>query len=530
MKNLNALNLPEDLTLDVQNFICNAVCSNELMLVFYTPVDNSKLKILTLVVDKQNYDTVVCVLQPQIDALNALEKYDTLITINYHKVSLNDSHFHFSYLQLHLQPCFVIYSNHLKRWNSLFQNFYSIDKQKAINQFRNYSKEVENKVNEAISIFVAPLVKQQLYQAAHLALLEIFAYYYDLLKNMLLPKSLHHKYNEQEFTLFIDAYYPEFSKIVYKISKMKESLFIDQSQYILGETPKNIFDKTMNSALEILTHAFKQSNIFYTKRIDAQLSDRSNEKTLLKQLVAFLLGAYKIDAIYLLSTKSLINSNSNDTYKFNLLLLSPTLRIQQHDALVQKVSNHFKGKLEVFCLIHTLEWFQKNENKYQLFFNKFMVFQNVLYLKNNLVINKKLVQITNSKKLQEKYWIERLAYITPWFTAFQKQNLVYQSGHILLLKNIVQQLILGLLYQKLQYIPAMYSCRYLMQLFQALLPEIYNKCMDSIEVQTILHLLSTPIDFLPHIDSKEQNIDQLACAKTLGFCQKLFNEIQITNH
>lgn len=530
MKNLNSLNLPEDLTLPVQNFIYNAVCSNELMLVFYIPVVNSKLKILTLVVDKQNYAAIVCVLQPQVDVLNALEKYDTLITINYHKVSSNDSHFHFSYLQLHLQPCFVIYSNHLKRWNSLFQNFYSIDKQKAIINYRNYSKQVENKVHEAISIFVTPLVKQQLYEAAHLALLEVFAYYYDLLKNTLLPNSLHHKYNEQEFTLFIDAYYPEFSKIVYKISKMKEGLFIDQSQFILGETPKSIFDKTKNSALEILTHAFKQSNTFYTKRIDAQLSDSSNEKMLLKKLVAFLISAYKIDAIYLLSTKSLIKTNSNDTYKFNLLLFSPTLRIQQHDALVQKVSNHFKGKVEVFGLIHTLDWLQKNENKYQLFVNKFIVLHNVLYLKSNLVINKNLVETTTAKKLQEKYWTERLAYITPWFTAFQQQNLVYQNGHILLLKNILQQLILGLLYQKLQYIPALYSCRYLMQLFQALLPEIYNKCFDSNDVQTILDLLSTPIDFLPNINPKENNIDQLACAKTLGLCQKLFNEIEITNN
>ncbi|RRJ86353.1 hypothetical protein EG240_16190 [Paenimyroides tangerinum] len=311
---------------------------------------------------------------------------------------------------------------------------------------------------------------------------------------------------------------------------MKEGLFIDQSQYILGATPKSIFDKTLNSALEILTHAFKQSNIFYTKRIDAQLSNSSNEKMLLKKLVAFLISAYKIDAIYSLSTKSLINTNSNDTYKFNLLLFSPTLRIQQHDVLVQKVSNHFKGKVEVFCLIHTLEWLQKNEETFQLFFNKFIVLQNVLYLKSNLVINKKLVETTNAKKLQEKYWTERLAYITPWFTAFQKQDLVYQSGHVLLLKNILQQLILGLLYQKLQYIPAIYSCRYLMQLFQALLPEIYNKCMDSIEVQTILHLLSTPIDFLPKADHIPKAIDHLACAKTLGLCQKLFNEIQITNN
>lgn len=530
MKKINALNLPEDLALVVQNFIYNAVRSVEPMLVFYTPVVNSKLKHITFVVDKQYYEPTVCSLQHQIDALNALELYDILITINYHKVSSNDSQFHFSYLQLHLRPCFVIYSNHLKRWNSLFQNFYCTDKQKAISHFKNYSKEVESKVNEAISIFVAPLVKQQLYEAAHLALLEVFAYYYDLLKNTLLPKPLHHKYNEQEFTLFIDAYYPEFSKIVYKISKIKEGSFIDQSQYILVKTPKSIFDKTMNSALEVLTHAFKQSNIFYAKRIDAQLSDGLNTEILLKQLIAFLVNGYKVDAIYLLRTEKRSESNSKDTCKFNLLIISPNLRIQQHDALVQKVYNHFKGRVEVFCLIHALEWFQKNEETFQLFYNKFMVLQNVLYLKNNLVINKKRVETTNVKKFQEKYWIERLAYISPWFTAFQYQNLVYQSGHILLFKNILQQLILGLLYQKVQYIPTMYSCRYLMQLFQALLPEIYNKCIDSNDLETILHLLSTPIDFLPNIDPKEQNIDQLACAKTLSLCQNLFNEIQIMNN
>ncbi|RLZ09725.1 hypothetical protein [Faecalibacter macacae] len=530
MIDLNKTNLPKDLAIPVQNFISNAVCRVELLLVFYTAVGHSKLKIITLVVDKQNYDALVDELQSQVNALHALEKYDTLITINYHSVSSNDSHFHFSYLQLHLQPCYVIYSNHLKRWNSLFQNIYTTDKQKAKIHYQKYTKEVENKVHEAISMFVAPLVKQQLYEAAHLALFEVFSYYFDLLKNMLLPSSLHHKYNEQEFILFIDAYYHVFSKIVYKISKIKEVSFIDQSQYILGETPKSIFDKTMKSALEILTHGFKRTNIFYTKRIDAQLPDRLNEKTLLKNLVTFLIRTYKIDSIYLLSTEKINDSNGTHNYKFNLLIIAPTLRIQQHDALVQKVSNHFKGKVEVLCLIHTLEWLQKNEETFQHFINKYILHQNVLFMKSNLVLNKKHCETTNTKQLQEKYWTERLAYISPWFTAFQQQNLVYQNGHILLLKNILQQLILGILYQKLQYIPAIYSSRYLMQLFQSLLPEIYNKCIDSIEVQTILHLLSTPIDFLPNINPKEQNIDQLTCAKTLGLCEKLFNEIQLANN
>src|SRR5690606_11366830 len=281
-------------------------------------------------------------------------------------------------------------------------------------------------------------VKQQLYEAAHLALLEVFSYYFDLLKNMLLPKSIHHKFNEQKFKSFIDLYYPEFSKILNQISEIKTASFIDRSQYIMGESQESIFGKIMKKTIELLTNGLKQLNVFYTKRIEAQLSDSSNEKTLLKQLVSFLLGAYKIDAIYLLSTKSLINSNNNDTYKFNLLLIAPTLRIQQHDALFQKVFNHFNGKVEVFCLIHTLEWFQKNEYTFQLFFKNTIVSQNVLYLKRSLVINKKALKSQcniNSKKMQKQYWKERLAYISPWFIAFQQQHLIYQSGHILLLKN-----------------------------------------------------------------------------------------------
>src|SRR5690606_23630750 len=138
-----------------------------------------------------------------------------------------------------------------------------------------------------------------------------------------------------------------------------------------------------------LTNGLKQLNVFYTKRIDLQLSDTSKEENLLKQIVSFLNNCYKIDAIYLLSTGKISDSNSNGTYKFNLLLIAPTLRIQQHDTLVQKVSNHFKGKVEVFCLIHTLEWFQKNEYTFQLFFKNTIVSQNVLYLKRSLVINKK---------------------------------------------------------------------------------------------------------------------------------------------
>lgn len=530
MKNLNPLNLPKDLSLPVQNFMTKAVCRIELKLVFYTVVIHSKLKILTLIVDKQNYDALVCELQPQIDALNALEKYDTLITINYHTVSSNDSHFHFSYLQLHLQPGFVIYSTHIKRWNSLFQNYYCTDKQKSKLNFRNYSKEVENKLHEAISILVTPLVKQQHYTSAYIAMLEVFSYYYDFLKNMLLPSSLHYKYNDQEFTLFIDAYYPEFSKIFNKISEIKENFHIDQSQYILGKTAKCIFDTTMNKALELLSHAFKQTNIYYTKRIDAQLTEGSNEKKLLKKVVSFLNSSYKIDAIYLLNTDNINDTNSTPTYKFHLLIISPTLRIQQHDALVQKVSDHFKKYVKVFCLIHTLEWLQKNEQTFQLFFKQYIVPQNVLFLKSNLVLHKKYFETSNSKLLREKYWIERLEYISPWFVAFQKQDLVYQSGHIILLKNILQQLILGLLYQKLQYLPTLYSCRYLMQLFEALLPDIYNRCIDSNEVETILHLLRTPIDFLPQRATQLRNIDQLTCAKTLGLCEKLFYEIQLANN
>lgn len=530
MKNLNTLKLPDDLASPVQDFIYNTVISVELLLVFYTPIANSKLKVLTLVVDKQNHVAIVSVLQPQIEALNPLINYDTLISINYHTVSSKDSHFHFSFLQLHLQPCFVIYSNDPKRWNSLFQNFYVTDKQKAKVLFKNYSKDIENRVKEAISIFVKPLVKQQAYQAAHIALLEVFSYYYELLKNLLLPKSIHHKFSEQEFKSFLDLYYSEFSKILNQISKIKALSFNDQSQYILGETQEYIFDKIKNRALELQTTGVKQLNLFYTKRLDLQLIDTVTEETLLlKQLITFLNNCYKIDAIYLLNTNSFCNATGNCVYKFNLLLIAPTLRIQQHDVVVQKVSNYFKGKVQVFCLIHTLEWFQKSQNKFQVFFKKFIVPQNLLYLKKNLTFSQNLLESQNtsySKQLQKQYVNERRNYISPWFTAFQQGNLVYQRGHILLLKNMLQHLILGLLYQKVQYVPAMYSLRYLMQLFEAFLPEIYRESVDLNDVQTILELLSTPIDFLPKSECGRDDINKIAYAKALCLCEKLYNQAQ----
>lgn len=523
--------IPHELPDSLKQFILNAIRMSQVYMVFYTPVVHSSLKMLTLIVAKNiNADTLAC-LHSQIKVLDALTRHDTLISINYHTVAPHHSQFYFSFLQLHLQPCFVIYADQPKRWNSLFQNFYNNDKQKALVLFANHIKTVENRIKEAVTMLVEPLVEQQLHQAAHIALLETFSYYMDVLKNALLPKSVHQDFNEQEFNQFLELYYPELSKTLNRISKVKALSFNDQSEYIIGHSHESLIEKITTRVVELQTGCFKSLNKFYIKRLESQVPDTVREESgLLKQLVSFLNNCYKIDAVYLLRTNRSIKPDSDAIYKFNLLLIAPILRIQQHDVLSHKVLHHFKGKVEVFCLIHTLEWLQTKGDRFQLFFEHFIVPQNLLYLRKNLTFNEKLFQ-TNSardiKQLQKQYWNERLTYVTPWFIAFQQKSLVYMSGHILLLKSMLQHLVLGLLYQKVQYVPAMYSCRYLMQLVEAFLPEIYKECMQPESVKEILELLNTPVSFFPRCDGELPEHDQLTFAKALCVCEKLYSHVEM---
>lgn len=522
--------IPTDLHDFLKQFILDAIKMSQVYMVFYTPIVHSNLKMLTLVVAKNINADALAGLHSHIRVLDALARHDTVISVNYHTVAPHHSQFHFTFLQLHLQPCFVIYADHPKRWNSLFQNFYSEDKQKASVLFANHIKAVESRIKEAVTMLVEPLVQQQLYQAAHVALLETLSYYMDVLKNVLLPKSVHQDFNEQEFLRFIELYYPEFSKTLNRISKLKAVSFNDQSQYLIGYSRESFVEKNKVRVLELQTNCFKRLNNFYVKRLESQIADAVREEiVLLKQLVSFLSNCYKIDAVYLLSSNSSYKLDSNTVYKFNLLLITPTLQVQQNDVLSQKVFHHFKGKVEVFCLIHTLQWLQTKEDRFQLFFKEFIVPQNLLYLKKSLTFDKNVLEgnsLVDIKKLQKQYWNERLTYVTPWFIAFQQKNLVYRSGHTLLLKSMFQHLVLGLLYQKVQYVPAMYSCRYLMQLFEAFLPEIYKECVQPNDVKQILELLNTPMSFFPRSYSKLPVHDQLIFTKALCLCEKLYNHAQ----
>ncbi|KAA5533102.1 hypothetical protein F0460_12435 [Paenimyroides baculatum] len=89
-----------------------------------------------------------------------------------------------------------------------------------------------------------------------------------------------------------------------------------------------------------------------------------------------------------------------------------------------------------------------------------------------------------------------------------------------------QHLVLGLLYQKVQYVPAMYSCKYLMQLLEAFLPEVYNVCVQTDDVQQILDLLNTSMSFFPRPVGELPVHDQLVFTKALCLCEKLYNQAQ----
>lgn len=511
-----------EITDALNSFISECKRLPQVYLIFYTPVTNSKLKLLTLVVAKDTNGETLAVLHSHINMLDALAQHDTFISINYHTVAPCFSHFHFSFLQLYLQPNFVLYADNTKRWNGLFQNFYGTDKNKTKQFFVNYSATVIQKANDAVESFVKPLMNRQMYQAANVALHEVFTYYLELLMNVLLPKSVHQNFTAEAFQRFIKQYYPQFAKTLNSISKIKAEPFQDPAEYVIGESQQHGFQKKINKVLHCLNNGVTELNAFYHNYLDQVISEPQEETLITQQLVAFLTGHYKLDAVYVLGKTK--NNNSN-RYSFNLLLLSDKLNIQQHDAVARNIANHFKGRVQVCCLIHSTHWLQKHQQLLHGFIIKYMVPENRVYLKNSLVCNDTLHLFENTTQLQT-YWEQRVNYVEPLYAAFQQRDLVYRHGHILLLKNIFQHLVLALLYHRVHYVPSMYSCRYLMHLFQSFVPDVCQKCIASEDIPEVLNMLLTPVEFFPQPETAPLPCTQQVFAKALCLCEKLYSEIQ----
>lgn len=523
MKSQHQYIIPAEIPDSLNSFISECTLLPQVYLIFYTPVTNSKLKMLTLVVAKDTNGDTLAGLHSHINMLDALAQHDTFISVNYHTVAPYFSHFHFSFLRLYLQPCFVLYTDSTKRWNGLFQNFYSTDKNKSKQFFVNHSATVIQKADNAVESFVKPLMNRQMYQAANVALHEVFTYYLDLLMNVLLPKSVHQDFTAEAFHRFIKQYHPQFAKILNSISKIKAVVFQEHTEYVIGESQQHDFQKRINKVQHCLKNGVTELNAFYQNYLDQVISEPLQEETLItQQVISFLTGHYKLDALYVLGKTK---NNNNNLYSFNLLLLSDKLNIQQHDAVVRNVSSHFKGRVQLCCLIHSMHWFQKHQQLLQGFIVKYMVPENRVYLKNSLVCNDTLQLFENTTQLQT-YWEQRLNYIEPLFVAFQQRDLVYRHGHILLLKNIFQHLVLALLYQRIHYVPSMYSCRYLMHLFQSFVPDVCQKCIASEDITEVLNMLLRPVEFFPQPETAPLPCTQQVFVKALCLCEKLYSEIQ----
>lgn len=249
--------------------------------------------------------------------------------------------------------------------------------------------------------------------------------------NVLLPKSVHQNFTASQFQLFIEKYYPQFAKILNNILKIKAVPFQDHTEYVIGESQQHTFQKTLNRVVRAMNSGVAELNAFHHNYLDQVISEPQEDKLITQQLVSFLTGHYKLDAVYVLGKTK---NNNNNRYSFNLLLLSDKLNIQQHDAVVRNVSSHFKGRVQLCCLIHSNHWLQKHQKQLQGFIVKYMVPENRVYLKNSLVCNDTLQLFENTTQLQT-YWQQRLNYIEPLFVAFQQRDLVYRHGHICFLKT-----------------------------------------------------------------------------------------------
>lgn len=534
MKSDRIVLLPENLPSSIKNFVGKAIENPQVHLILYTHVKESTLNFLTLILAKDTNENVMNALQAEVCNLNAFSKYQTLISINTCNTLSIEKYVHFSFLQLHLHPKDVIYADNSKRWNSLFQNVYATKKENALARFKKHTQEVQEKVLEAITNFVKPLAAEQDYENAHKMLLNMFSYHVDVLKNMLLPKVLHHHFNEQQFLELISKYYPQFSRTLKRIDAIKKSHFVNDAHCLITPSPELTFDKWIQRVVALQTHFMKKLNVFYQQKLEVPIAEAPESDTVLLQKLALFLSNYlKLDAVYILGKKSNSNPEVPGSCCFNLLLLSTKVKVQQHDVIAQHVAKHFKGKIEVCCLIHNSYWLQKNQQVMQGFISDYLVSKNRIYLKQGWVHNNEVfISQKNADVLLQKnnYSQERLNYITPCFLAFQQANLVYQVGHIVLLKNMFQHLVLALLYQRMHYVPDIFSCLYLMQLLKAFLPEVYQKCITTNNVKNILALLSTPILYLPQKEQVNAHNNQEVFAQALCLCEKLFNEIQITNN
>lgn len=294
--------------------------------------------------------------------------------------------------------------------------------------------------------------------------------------------------------------------------------FQDPAEYVIGESQQHAFQKKENRVVRAMNSGVAELNAFYHNYLDQVIS----EPLITQQLISFLTTHYKLDAVYVLGKTK---NDNNNRYSFNLLLLSDKLNIQQHDAVVRNVSSHFKGRVQLCCLIHSTHWLQKHQQLLQGFIAKYMVPENSVYLKNSLVCSDTLQLFENTTQLQNTYWQQRLNYIEPLFVAFQQRDLVYRHGHILLLKNIFQHLVLALLCQRMHYVPSMYSCRYLMHLFQSFVPDVCQKCIASEDIREVLNLMNTPVEFFAKPEAPVSCIQEVF-SKALCLCEKLYSEIQ----
>lgn len=262
---------------------------------------------------------------------------------------------------------------------------------------------------------------------------------------------------------------PNIKNLIALTLKLVDALYIDLANDILT--------KYKEISLTCETAILKQQQATLQKNLEAKT------KEILKNYVG-------LHSIYFLKRKitQIYSSKKTPEFKVELLLLVTVDRntLEMEGNLRQKVLLETDNKVEVtFILLKKSNW-QKHLPVYGVFLHKHLK-KEQHWIGNPLVPELSLSETIPLDQLKSKFWIECKSVVNP---IIQRNKLLgVNNGSVLdygLYKGLFQQLLIAILFSKANFIPQVFSVKYIWRLIEWYVPEILDKIYLNERTSSIL--------------------------------------------
>ena len=251
--------------------------------------------------------------------------------------------------------------------------------------------------------------------------------------------------------------------------KLVDTIYLDLANDILT--------KYKEVSLTCETAILKQQQAIVQKNLETKT------KEILKNYVG-------LESVYLLKRKNsqISSSQKISEFKVELLLLVTVDRntLEMEGNLRQKVILETDNKVEAtFILLKKNNW-QKHLPVYGVFLHKHLK-KEQHWIGNPLVPELSLSETIPLDQLKSKFWIECKSVVNP---IIQRNKLLgVNNGSVLdygLYKGLFQQLLIAILFSKANFIPQVFSVKYIWRLIEWYVPEILDKIYLNERTSSIL--------------------------------------------